>query len=488
VRKLLSQDKTQQKSPKKTQQKQSKKADLSPPSSADKLASVSLNRKMPASAEAEAAVLGSMMLDRDCISDVVRTLKADSFYRAENRFLYETIVELYENKPPDTDIDALLVRAELTKRGQLEDAGGADYILKIVSSVPTLANTKYYVDIVQEKHILRELINASNEILNEACSEIGELSEKLDRAEEKIYAVTEKKSTGTAKQIKDLLMDALAAIDSRKGNTITGIPTGYEELDHLLSGLHEGEMIIIAGRPSMGKTSFAMNIAERIGVDSKIPVAIFSLEMSDVQLTERLLCSRAKVDSQLVRHGSLDPNDYKELVTTCGELNEAPIFIDDTPGMTPLEIRAKARRLKSAHDIGCIVIDYLQLMSLSSRIDSRQQEISTISRYLKAMARELKVPVIVLSQLNRAAEQREDHRPRMSDLRESGSIEQDADVVILLHREDYYHRNETEYEPDHKALVIIAKQRNGPTGAIELSFLGQYTRFEPINLHAAEPY
>ncbi|AQQ70100.1 Replicative DNA helicase [Limihaloglobus sulfuriphilus] len=443
---------------------------------------------MPASAEAEAAVLGSMMLDRDCIGDVVRILKAESFYRVENRILYETIVELYENKPPDTDIDAVLVRADLTKRGKLEDAGGADYILKLIGSVPTLANTKYYVDIVQEKHILRELIHASNDILSEACSEVGELSEKLDKAEEKIYAVTEKKSTGNAKQIKDLLIDALTAIDSRKGNTITGIPTGYEELDHLLSGLHEGEMIIVAGRPSMGKTSFAMNVAERIGVDSKIPVAIFSLEMSDVQLTERLLCSRAKVDSQLVRHGALDQNDYEELVTTCGELNEAPIFIDDTPGMTPLEIRAKARRLKSAHDIGCIVIDYLQLMSLGGRIDSRQQEISTISRYLKAMARELKVPVIVLSQLNRAAEQREDHKPRMSDLRESGSIEQDADVIILLHREDYYHRNDLEYEPDNRALVIIAKQRNGPTGAIELSFLGQYTRFEPINLHAVEPY
>ena len=444
------------------------------------------SRTMPESAEAEVAVLGSMILDRSCIGQVVQVLKSNSFYRLEHQLIYNAIIDLYE-KGPDVDVDLVLLRNELQKRSQLKEVGNIEYLVKIVESVPSSANVEYYTNIVKEKQMMRELISATSEILSDAYSESGDVIDKLDEAEKKIFAVTEKKMTGAAVPMKDLLVDAFHEIENRSGKAITGLPSGYHELDDMTSGLHGGEMIIVAGRPSMGKTSFAMNIAEHIGADEKGAVGIFSLEMSKVQLAERLLCSRAKVDSQLVRRGSLEPEIYQELLHTSGELSEAPIFIDDTPGMTPLEIRAKARRMKAQHDIQLLLIDYLQLMSMGGRVESRQQEISSISRYVKAMARELDVPVILLSQLNRAAEQREDHRPRMSDLRESGSIEQDADVIMLLHREDYYHRGEPDYEPNNQAEVIIAKQRNGPTGVAKLLFQGQFTRFENLTV-IEEPF
>ncbi len=290
--------------------------------------------------------------------------------------------------------------------------------------------------------------------------------------------LTDRKISGTATALKDLVAQVYSHIEKREGHHVTGLATGFFELDDLTCGLQKGEMIVIAGRPSMGKTSLALNIAEHIGARDKIPVAIFSLEMGKQQLAERFLCSISELDSQRVRKGLLGEDDYAKLVEACGQLSDAPIYIDDTSTLTPLELRAKARRLKSMHDIKCIIVDYLQLMHLGGRVESRQQEITTISRYIKGLARELEVPVVVLSQLNRAAEGREGHRPRMSDLRESGSIEQDADVVMLLHREDYYHRGEREYVPDNTAELIIAKQRNGPTGNVRMVFMERYTRFE----------
>ncbi|MBC8481223.1 MAG: replicative DNA helicase, partial [Planctomycetes bacterium] len=346
----------------------------------------------------------------------------------------------------------------------------------------------YYSRIVKEKYVLRELIVASTEILNMGYDVSGGLEDALDKAEQKIFALTNRHSSGQISSIKDLVNEAYAIIEKRDGSLVTGLSTGYRDLDSITCGLHAGEMIIVAGRPSMGKTSFALNIAENVALKDKKPVAIFSLEMSKHQLAERLLCSHSRIDSQRVRRGLLDEEHYQQLIESCSVLSEAPIYIDDTAGLTPLGLRAKARRLKSRYDIEAVFVDYLQLMDIGSgRSESRQQEITAISRYLKAMARELDVPVIVLSQLNREAESREGHRPRMSDIRESGSIEQDADVIMLLHREDYYHKNEEDYILDHKADVIIAKQRNGPTGMVEFMFNENLTRFENIASNINEP-
>jgi len=435
-------------------------------------------RSMPESLSAEAAVLGSMIIDPECIGDVVEIVEQDSFYRTEHQYIFDALIALYE-KHRSHGIDAVLLRDELEKRKQLEKVGGVEYIAKILDSVPSSANVAYYAGIIKDKMLLRKIIEATTEILNDAYDEAGEPNEKLDEAERKIFDVADKKITSNVVSLKDLLTRAYELIERREGSYITGLPTGYYELDDLTCGLQDGEMIIIAGRPSMGKTSLALNIAEHIGLMEKIPVAIFSLEMGRQQLAERFLCSASEIDAQLVRKGMLSTEYYQKLVETCGTFSEAPIYIDDTASLTPLELRAKARRLRSRHHIRCIIVDYLQLMHLGTkRVESRQQEITTISRYIKALARELNIPVVVLSQLNRSPEGREGHRPRMSDLRESGSIEQDADVVMLLHREDYYHRGEQDYQPDNTAELIIAKQRNGPTGTVKLTFREKITRFE----------
>jgi replicative DNA helicase len=442
-------------------------------------------RTMPQSLEAEAAVLGSMLLDPECIGLVVQKIKSEAFYRLEHQMMFDAIVALWEKKGENFDL--VLLRDELKKRGHLEEVGGPQYLERIANAVPSSANVEHYLQIVKEKQMLRELIVAAGEVMTDAFESSGDVGDKLDKAEQRIFNVTQKKITGSATAIKDLLTQAFEAIDKREGHHVTGIATGFAELDDLTCGLQNGEMIVIAGRPSMGKTSFAMNIAEHIGADNNIPVALFSLEMSKQQFAERMLCSRSMIDSQLVRKGMLNDNQYQELVQTASELSEKPIFVDDTPAITPLELRGKARRLRAQHDIKCIIIDYLQLMSLGGRVESRQQEVSEMSRYLKALARELEVPVVVLSQLNRSPEGREGHKPRMSDLRESGSIEQDADVVMLLHREDYYHRGETDYEETNIAEIIIAKQRNGPTDTIELNFNGTNTRFTP-KARVQEPF
>jgi len=435
-------------------------------------------RSMPESLAAEAAVLGSMLIDPECIGIVIEIVERNAFYRIEHRHIYDALIGLYE-KNKGIGIDAVLLRDELVKRNKLEEAGGVEYIAKILDSVPSSANVTYYARVVKDKMLLRELITAAGEMLDDAYNQTGETRETLDEAERRIFAVTDKNISGNAVALKDLVVRSFELIENRQGSHVTGIATSYYELDEWTCGLQNGEMIIIAGRPSIGKTSLAVNIAEHIGLMEKTPVAIFSLEMGKQQLAERFLCSISEIDSQKVRRGLLSDEGYKKLADACAELSEAPIFIDDTSTLTPLELRAKARRLKSMHDIRCIIVDYLQLMHLGTqRIESRQQEITTISRYIKALARELNIPVVVLSQLNRSPEGREGHRPRMSDLRESGSIEQDADVVMLLHREDYYHRGQDDYEPNNTAELIIAKQRNGPTGTVKLTFREKITRFE----------
>ncbi len=437
-------------------------------------------RSMPESLPAEAAVLGSMIVDPRCIGDVIEVLERSAFYHTEHQIIFDAILALYE-KNRGEGIDGVLVRNELERHEQLEAIGGLEYLQRVIESVPSSANVAYYADIVKEKMLLRETIAAATDILNDAYDETGSAAEKLDDAERRIFTVTDKRITSSAVALKDLVTKAYELIERREGTHVTGLPTGYYELDDMTCGLQNGEMIIIAGRPSMGKTALALNIAEHVGIIEKQPLAIFSLEMGKQQLAERFLCSYSGVDAQLVRKGMLNTDHYQKLVEACGIVSEAPIFIDDTSALTPLEIRAKARRLKSAYGLHCILVDYLQLMHLGTgRVESRQQEISTISRYMKSLARELDVPVVVLSQLNRAAEGREGHRPRMSDLRESGSIEQDADVVMLLHREDYYHRGEDGYEQDNIAEVIIAKQRNGPTGTVKLTFREKCTRFENL--------
>jgi replicative DNA helicase len=437
-------------------------------------------RSLPQSEAAEAAVLGSMIVDPRCIGDVIELLSREAFYHPGHQLVFDAVIALFE-KNRGEGIDGFLVRDELGRRGQLAVIGGTEYLQRIVDTVPSSANVVYYAKIVREKLMLREMITAATDILNSAYDDSGDAEEKLDGAERRVFAVADKRITNSAQPLKDLVTRAYEIIEKREGTHVTGLPTGYYELDDLTCGLQNGEMIIIAGRPSMGKTTLALNIAEHIGVVERIPLAIFSLEMGRQQLAERFLCSYSGVDSQLVRKGLLSTEHYQKLVEACGTVSEAPIYIDDTSGLTPLELRAKARRLRSTHQIQCLLLDYLQLMGLGSgQVESRQQEISTISRYLKSLARELNVPVVVLSQLNRAPEGREGHRPRMSDLRESGSIEQDADVVMLLHREDYYHRGESDYQADNTAEVIVAKQRNGPTDTVKLTFREKCTRFENL--------
>ncbi len=435
-------------------------------------------RQIPASPESEAAVLGSMILDPLCIGRVVESLTADSFSLPEHQMIFEALVRLFEDR---AEIDLVLLHSELEKQGRLKAVGGVDYLVRVAESVPTAANVEHYMQLVREKAMLRDLAYVCQEILQDVCDAVGPSDQKLDEAERKIFQVTERKISGTAEPLKNLIHQAFEDIDARKGGTgITGVPTGFKELNEMLGGLQYGDMVIVAGRPSMGKTSFALNMAEHIGADEDLPVVIFSLEMGKQQLTERFLCSRSQINLQTVRKGLISTEQHQQLVEKGSELAGKPIFIDDTPGLTPLMIRAKCRRLKSQYQIQAVFIDYLQLMSIGGRVESRQQEISTISRYLKSLARELNVPVVVLSQLNRSPEGREDHRPRMSDLRESGSIEQDADVILLLHRESYYHRGDPEEEEDNSAEIIVAKQRNGPTGKVTLLFDGNCTRFREM--------
>lgn len=431
------------------------------------------DRLPPHSIEAEMCLLGAMMLDKDVIGDVVSRIEGASFYRADHRTIYDVLIELYQN---NRDVDAVVLREELIKRGQFEEIGGLAYLAQIINAVPSAAHALHYADIVREKALLRALIHASGESLREAYAPHESAEIVLDRAEKRIFEIAQKKVSNQIHSLGEVAMDVYNMLEE-KGRR--GVETGFFEIDDMLNGMQDGELLIVAARPSMGKTAFAMNIIEHVSANSRLPTAVFSLEMSRQQLAQRLLCSRAGVDAQKVRRGMCQPSEIQKLAAVVNELYKATIMVDDTPGLTVLDLRAKARRLKQQHDIKCIMIDYMQLMD-NPGPESRQQQISEISRGIKAVARELSVPVICLSQLNRASEGREGHRPRMSDLRESGSIEQDADVVMLLHREDYYRMSDPNFEPDNIAEVIIAKQRNGPTGTVKLTFDNRTTTFRNL--------
>jgi replicative DNA helicase len=448
----------------------------------DSAISRQFDRLPPHSVEAEMCLLASMMLDvsKDAVGQIVQIVDEESFFQADHSILFKVLKKLYEANRP---IDAMIVREELIKGQMLEEIGGIEYLAAILSSVPNAANGSHYAGIVREKALLRQLISASSDILREAYSPHETAQIVLENAEKRIFAIAEQKVLGQMAKMEDVLHEVFEMIESRGQR---GVETGFFELDDILNGLQRGEMIIVAARPSMGKTAFAMNLIEHIAADSMLPCAVFSLEMSKQQLAQRLLCSRGQIDAHKLRKGLLNSEEYTKLASTVGMLAKAPIWVDDSAGLTPLELRAKARRLKRQHDVQCIMIDYMQLMD-NPGPENRQQQISEISRGIKAVARELNVPVIALSQLNRSSEGRDGHRPRMSDLRESGSIEQDADVVMLLHREDYYRMSEPDFTPDNIAEIIIAKQRNGPTGTVKLTFNNKFTRFE--NLSAMQdPY
>lgn len=436
----------------------------------------------PQSIDAEMAVLGAMLLDKEVIPQAIEMLNADCFYKNANRRIYDAVIKLFDD---NKGVDLITVIEELKRTNSLEDAGGPDYVSGLASSVPTAANFVHYAKIIKEKMILRNLINSATQIVTECYDTSKDVDGLVDKAEQLIFEVSSNKVEKKFIPLRDIIKSSIETIDSlyqRKQN-VTGISTGFRDLDIKTAGLQPSDLIVLAARPSMGKSALALCIAEHAAVVERVPVAFFSLEMSKEQLVQRMLCSHARVDAHKVRTGFLSQADWPKLVSAAGKLSEAPIYIDDTPGISVLELRAKARRLKSQFDVKLIVLDYLQLMQGHSRADNRQQEISEISRSLKALARELDTPLLAISQLSRAVEQRQDHRPQLSDLRESGAIEQDADLVILLLREWYY--NPTE-ENRGVAEIIIAKQRNGPTGNFNLAFLGEYMRFENMTSRGEE--
>ena len=430
-------------------------------------------RLPPHAIEAEACLLASMTLDKDVIGEIVQKVDRTSFYLADHQIIFDALVELWnQNKP----IDAVLLRDELSKKQMLEEIGGTAAIAEILGSVPSAAHALHYAQVVRDKAMLRSLIDASNKTLQDAYSPHETVEQVVDRAEKRIFDLAQQKVTGEIASLGSVAESVYEMIEDKNR---AGVMTDFIDLDDMLHGLQAGEMIIVAARPSMGKTALAMNLVENVAA-KKIPVGVFSLEMSKQQLAQRMMCSRANIDSQRVRKGMLRNEEYQKLAMMVHELSKFPIWVDDTPGLTIMDLRAKARRLALQRGIGLIMIDYMQLMDGTAGVESRQQQITEISRGIKGIARELNIPVICLSQLNRQSEGRDGHRPRMSDLRESGSIEQDADVVMLLHREDYYKQTEPDFVPDNIAEVIIAKQRNGPTGTVKLTFDNKTTTFRNL--------
>lgn len=436
-------------------------------------------RTPPQNIEAEKAVLGAMMLSDEAIGTALEHLDSFYFYETRHQKIFEAIKDLYSER---RNVDLITLCDHLKNKGIFDAVGGKNYVMEIADFVPTAANVKYYIDIIKEKGIQRQLIKNSTEIIAKSYGTDVDVDELVDTAEQLIFEIATSKQKQQAVPVKELVKAAIENIDSlyQRKEAITGVATGFTDFDKMTSGLQRSDLIIIAGRPSMGKSAFAVSIGENAAIDKKVPVAIFSLEMSKEQLVQRMLCSQAMVDANKVRTGMLSPSDWPHLTKAAGKLSNVPIFIDDTPAISVLELRAKARRLKAAHNIGLIIVDYLQLMQSSARAESRQQEISEISRSLKALARELRVPLIAISQLSRAVESRQDHRPQLSDLRESGAIEQDADVVVMLMREEYYVPTE---ENRGIAEAIIGKQRNGPTGSVKMKFFKEYVKF--ANLETA---
>ena len=436
-----------------------------------------LGKVPPHDLEAEQAIIGSMLTDKDAVISAIEVLKKEDFYREDNKAIYEAILNLYNRSEP---VDIITVKAELESMGKFEQVGGLEYLAELPEKVPTTANASKYIRIVEEKATLRRLIKTANEIIELGYNPAEEVEDIMESAEKKIFEIMQDKNQKGYAPLKDVLVESFNQLEElyNRKQHITGVPSGFVELDYRTAGFHGSELILIAARPAMGKTAFALNIATNAAVHSQTPVAIFSLEMSKEQLVNRILCSEAMVDSNKVRTGKLEEEDWTKLASSIGPLSEAEIYIDDTPGISITEIRAKCRKLKLEKNIGMVVIDYLQLIQGSGRRNgSREQEISEISRSLKILAKELNVPVIALSQLSRAAEQRPDHRPMLSDLRESGAIEQDADIVMFLYRDDYYN---PDTEKKNIAEVIIAKHRGGSTGTVELLWLGSYTKF--VNL------
>ena len=436
-----------------------------------------LGKVPPHDVEAEQAVIGSMLTDKDSVISAVETLKDEDFYREDNKVIYGAIMNLYNRGEP---VDIITLKDELVSLGKFEAVGGLEYLAELPEKVPTTANVDKYIKIVEEKSMLRTLIKTANELIVLGYDQTQEVEDIMDVAEKKIFNVMQRKNQKGYSSMKDILVESFTQLEElyNRKQHITGVPTGFADLDYKTAGLHNSDLILVAARPAMGKSAFALNIASYAAVKANVPVAIFSLEMSKEQMGNRILCSEAMVDSNKVRTGKIEDEDWAKLAMASGELSESQIFIDDTPGISIMEIRAKCRKMKLEKNIGLVVIDYLQLVQGSSKKGgSREQEISEISRSLKILAKEINVPVIALSQLSRAPEQRPDHRPMLSDLRESGAIEQDPDIVMFLYRDDYYNEDS---EKKNIAEVIIAKHRAGSTGTVELLWLGNYTKFANI--------
>jgi replicative DNA helicase len=432
----------------------------------------------PQNIEAEESIISAILIDNNTLLDVIEILTPLDFYRTAHQKIYTAITELFDKAEP---VDLVTLANKLKEKGQLEEIGGASYLARLVDTVPLAVNAQHYAKIVHDKASLRRLIEKANAIAKRCFDEMGNADDVIDFAEAAVFEITDKKSRQAFYPLSKIILNNIETLEENQGNRslVTGVPTGFSHLDNLTSGLQKSDLIILAARPSMGKTALALNIARNAAVDSSIPVAIFSLEMSKEQLSLRMLCSEARIDSSRLRGGFFSMEDWQRLTDAAGVLSESPIYIDDSPSMTAMEIRAKARRLKMDKNIGLIIIDYLQLMHGRPSAERRDLEISEISRALKALAKELDLPVLALSQLNRMLEQRTDKRPRLSDLRESGALEQDADVVAFIYRDEVY--NKEEDNPNKGiAEVLLSKQRNGPTGDVFLTFLNSYTRFENL--------
>ncbi|WP_214627089.1 replicative DNA helicase [Paenibacillus agaridevorans] len=438
------------------------------------------DRIPPQNMEAEQAVIGAILIQPEALITAMERVRSEDFYSSSHSRIYEAMIELGEDNQP---VDLVTLTAHLQDQGLLEEIGGVSYLAKLANAVPTAANIDYYAQIVEEKSMLRRLIRTATNIVSDGYANAEDVGVLLSDAEKKILEISNRRSSGGFISIRDVLMEVFEKVEflySNKGGP-TGIPSGFVDLDRMTAGFQRSDLIIVAARPSVGKTAFALNVAQNVGVRAKETVAIFSLEMSAAQLVQRIICAEANVDATRMRTGSLEGDDWEKLTMAIGALAEAEIYIDDTPGITVADIRAKCRRLKKERGLGMILIDYLQLIEGRGKAgENRQQEVSEISRTLKMIARELEVPVIALSQLSRGVEQRQDKRPMMSDLRESGSIEQDADIVAFLYRDDYYDK---ESEKKNIIEIILAKQRNGPVGTVELVFLKNFNKF--VNLDRA---
>ncbi len=444
----------------------------------------------PHSLEAERAVLGAVLLERESLPRAIEILKSTDFYKEGHRKIFGTMISLFERSEP---VDLLTLSEELRRSGELDEVGGPAALAALVEEAATAAHLLSYAAIVREKSLLRDLIRIATEIVGQSYEAKEDVDTLLDQAEQQIFQLSERRMEGTAVPIRSILKETFEYIEKlyERKERVTGLPTGFDKLDELTSGLQPSDLILVAGRPSMGKTALALNIAKHVGIDLNKRVLILSLEMSAEQVVQRLLCAEARVDSHLVRTGLLQQKDWLRLTNAAGRLSEAPIFVDDTAGLTVLEVRAKARRVKAEHGLDLVLIDYIQLMRGRASMENRQQEISEISRALKAMAKELRVPVVALSQLSRAVETRptREHRPQLSDLRESGALEQDADLIIFLYRPERY-KDQSELPPEQQNLaeVIIGKQRNGPTGMVPLTFKAEWASFEKRAPADRQPY